>query len=92
MYAQDKILITINTFVNIDIYGTYYEKKNFYPLFQAFLVLAKARACYRFFVHWGNKVHFLYSVLIMSFIYRTFSLIITFLYIEYPLSFIEYPP
>lgn len=84
MYAQDKILITINTFVNIDIYGTYYEKKNFYPLFQAFLVLAKAPACYRFFVHWGNKVHFLYSVLIMS--YRTFSLIIAFLYIEYPLS------
>lgn len=45
-------LITINTFVNIDIYGTgtYYEKKNFFPLFQAFLVLAKAPACYQFFV------------------------------------------
>ena len=51
-------LITINTFVNIDIYGTYYEKKNFFPLFQAFLVLAKAPACYRFFVLWGNKVYF----------------------------------
>lgn len=40
-------LITINTFVNIDIYGTYYL---LLPLFQAFLVLAKAPACYRFFV------------------------------------------
>ena len=43
--------ITINTFVNMDIYGTCYEKKNFFSLFQAFLVLAKAPACYRFFVH-----------------------------------------
>ena len=45
-----KLITIINTFVNIDIYGTYYEKKNFFPLFQAFLVLAKAPACYRFFV------------------------------------------
>ena len=45
-----KLITIINTFVNIDIYGTYYEKKNFFPLFQAFLVLAKAPASYRFFV------------------------------------------
>ena len=65
-------LITINTFVNIDIYGTYYEKKNLFPLFQAFLVLAKAPACYQFFVLYGNKVYFLYSVVIMSFYFLSY--------------------
>ena len=68
-------LITINTFVNIDIYGTYYEKKNFFSFILGILGFSQGSCLLSVLCALREQGIFLCSVAIiatMSFIYRPF--------------------